>query len=327
MPQSLPDDEPNLLLGADTESIPEESSIVESRRRVAVVVASLGRAMLLESLVERLADQTLLPTQIVFSVIEPSDAPDLAALSARFPKLSVEWVIGPKGMTKQRNTGLERVIDTSDAVLFIDDDLVPSRYAIEGIVRAFEAFPEASGLTGDLLADGINSPGISLEEAQRIVTAHDAKGSPDTPLLLEELGGLYGCNMAYRTEAIRHIRFDERLPLYAWLEDIDFSAQVSGKLIRTDVLTGVHCGTKMGRERRGKLLGYSQIANPIYMARKGTMSPFLAARHCLRNFLANHLRAFRPEPWVDRRGRMLGNWLALVDIVRRKISPERILDF
>ena len=41
------------------------------------------------------------------------------------------------------------------------------------------------------------------------------------------------------------------------------------------------------------------------------------------NFLANHLRMLRPEPWVDRRGRAAGNWLALADLVSGRLNPLR----
>jgi len=46
----------------------------------------------------------------------------------------------------------------------------------------------------------------------------------------------------------------------------------------------------------------------------------------VRNFLSNHAKMLRPEPWVDRRGRVEGNWLALLDLIRGRITPERILD-
>jgi hypothetical protein len=42
--------------------------------------------------------------------------------------------------------------------------------------------------------------------------------------------------------------------------------------------------------------------------------------------LINHLKALRPEPWVDRKGRVEGNWLAIADVLKRKDKPERILE-
>lgn len=324
MSQSYLGDLANIPLDAEPRGVPVQNT---PNTRISVVIASFGRAELLEQLIQELVLQTVNPQSIVCSVIERSDAPDLQDLSKRYPQINFEMVVGKKGMTRQRNVGMERVLESSDAVVFFDDDFVPSRYALEGILSAFNAFPEAKGVTGELLADGINGLGIPIDQARQIVREHDAKGAPGQPRVIRRLRGLYGCNMAFRTGSVGDLRFDERLPLYAWLEDIDFSMRVGEGMIQTDVLTGVHCGTKMGRERRGKLLGYSQIANPIYLVGKGTMPPLMAARHCARNFIANHLRAFNPEPWIDRRGRIAGNWLALADAARGRISPERILDF
>jgi hypothetical protein len=44
-----------------------------------------------------------------------------------------------------------------------------------------------------------------------------------------------------------------------------------------------------------------------------------------RNVLANLIRSLWPEPWVDRKGRLRGNFLALVDIIKKRDSPVRIL--
>jgi hypothetical protein len=59
---------------------------------------------------------------------------------------------------------------------------------------------------------------------------------------------------------------------------------------------------------------------------KGTMSAPRALRMILRNLVSNVVKALRPEPWVDRRGRLRGNLLALSDLLRGRIAPDRILD-
>jgi hypothetical protein len=38
------------------------------------------------------------------------------------------------------------------------------------------------------------------------------------------------------------------------------------------------------------------------------------------------LHAPRPEPYVDRRGRLRGNMLALGDLLRHRMAPERVLE-
>jgi hypothetical protein len=140
-------------------------------------------------------------------------------------------------------------------------------------------------------------------------------------------GSNVGCNMAYRYSAMRDITFDERLPLYAWHEDSDFRGQVErrGLFVRADELWGVNLGHKQGRHN-GLTLGYSQIANAIYLARKGTVPARFLADIACRNIVINALRSFRPEPFVDRRGRLQGNLMALADLVRGRVTPERILE-
>ena len=88
----------------------------------------------------------------------------------------------------------------------------------------------------------------------------------------------------------------------------------------------MHLGVKLGRNS-GVRLGYSQVANPLYLSGKRSGYPFRRAlSHIARNMAMNVLRSTWPEPYVDRRGRLLGNLLALRDLVRGCMVPERILE-
>jgi hypothetical protein len=122
------------------------------------------------------------------------------------------------------------------------------------------------------------------------------------------------------------IEFDEKLPLYGWQEDTDFSRRLAryGTIARSERLLGVHLGTKGGRTS-GVRLGYSQVANPIYLVRKGSVSMGYAAKLICKNLLANHSRLLAPEPWIDRPGRCKGHWIAILDLVRGRDDPRRIL--
>lgn len=290
--------------------------------KIAIIVASLGRPQNLEALLERLSNQTHLPTQVLLSIESKADAPT----EANHP-FDVEYIYGPRGMCMQRNRALDALRSEIDLVIFYDDDFVPSKFSLAGLAAFFEHNPTIAGADGLVIQDGILGAGISPEDAARIVDTADEKGPPDANRILAPKESLYGCNMAYRASKIANVRFDEELPLYAWLEDIDFAARVDGPLVKTDAFQGVHCGEKNGREKAGKRLGYSQIANPVYMVRKGTLPFRIAARQISKNFAANHAKAFRSEPWVDRRGRVMGNWIAIYDLLRNRSHPTRILDF
>ena len=81
-------------------------------------------------------------------------------------------------------------------------------------------------------------------------------------------------------------------------------------------------GVKSGRVA-GDRLGYSQVVNPIYMLRKGTMTIGQVAGQLLRNIASNVAGAVRPEPFIDRRGRLRGNVRGLADVLRGRLDPER----
>ena len=139
----------------------------------------------------------------------------------------------------------------------------------------------------------------------------------------------YGCNMAIRLATARdhRLRFDERLPLYAWSEDMDYSLRLRshGRFVKLTGARGVHLGTKRGRSP-GKSLGYSQVANPIYLYGKGSYTLSRACRSVGRNLVANLAKSPFPEPWVDRRGQLQGNGIAFMDWLRGRMAPERVLD-
>jgi GT2 family glycosyltransferase len=287
--------------------------------RVAVVVASTGRPAEVGELLARLALQSRPAHRIVLSVVGEADLPPVTP-----PGLVV--VRGPKGLTAQRNRGLEAVLGRSDVVVFFDDDYVPSRHALERLASFFADHVDVVGANGVLLADGINCGGVSFETASALVDAYDA--DPASPSdSVHPLDGLYGCNMAFRSSAVGSLRFDEALPLYGWQEDIDFAASVArrgGRLVKTDAFVGVHRGVRSSRTS-GKRLGYSQMVNPVYLCRKRTMRRAYAARLMAQNVLANLRGLVRPEPWIDRRGRLFGNLIGLADLVQLRVDPMKVL--
>jgi len=286
--------------------------------RIAVVIASTGRPTELGRWADHVKRQTLRPTQLVYAVVKPTDLPE------DVPD-NVTVIDSHPGLPIQRNAALEAVMQACDIIAYFDDDFVPSSFCIEGIDALFRLYPDVVAANGTLLADGINSAGISYGEARELVARHDSLPRA-LPVVLHELGGLYGCNMVYRINAIGQERFDEELPLYAWQEDIDFAARVGrrGRIVKTNAFHGVHQGVK-GARLPGLRLGYSQVVNPIYLTRKGTLPARDAAKLILKNIVMNHAKSLVPEPWIDRLGRCKGNWLGIVDVLLGRDHPKNIL--
>ncbi len=287
---------------------------------IAVIIATRGRPALVTEIVGALDEQSRRPDHIF--VVGCSDD-DISLLPTGRPDLTA--AVGRTGLTLQRNDGLRLASDVFGALAFFDDDFWPSRFWLENALALFDGDPSIAGLTGQVLADGISGPGLSLAEAQTIVAARD--GKPSGPTRFDESFGPYGCNMVFRAKAMTGMAFDERLPLYGWLEDADFGARLKrrGRMGRADTLWGVHLGARGGREK-GLRLGYSQIANAYYLVRKGSLDWRFAARRAAGNLAANMLRFAAPELHIDRRGRLFGNLLALGDLALGRVTPERAAD-
>jgi hypothetical protein len=289
--------------------------------RLFVVIPTTGRAEIVRRTISTLSGQSRSPDGILVVAVSPADVSGLEELS-----LPVEVTFAPKGLCSQRNKALELLRQTADLIVFFDDDFIPAASYLEEAQRLFEEIPELVGACGRMIADGANGPGISFEHGQELI-AQDEKGgrSMESP---HPMSALYGCNMVFRCKSLDGLRFDEALPLYGWQEDIDFTFRLGkrGRLVGSRVLAGVHMGAKVARSP-GKRLGYSQIANPVYLLKKGTTPKKLALKLMVQNTVANLIRSFSPEPHVDRRGRLHGNLLAFRDLLMGKLDPRRILEF
>ena len=287
-------------------------------------IATCGRADLLKETLNDIARQTRLPEKILLSPIDASKDLDLSDLNELLAE-RVQVVTGSPGITSQRNTILKH-LETNDIVLFLDDDFVMHELYCEELMKLFELKQEVAGHSGRILVDGVNTGGLNFEEAVSIV----CNFSDPVVYKTHDHGTTYGCNMAFRASAIKEhcIRFDENLPLYGWFEDLDFSASLAKKalVINSKQCMGVHMGVKSGRSP-GLRLGYSQVVNPFYIAAKGNMTHSDAVRNVTKRVVANFVRSFNPESWVDRRGRLLGNLKGLYDLLLGRSDPKKILEF
>lgn len=286
-----------------------------SALKIAVACATRGRPDVVSQTIRHLlATQTLRPQTVIVSCADIADAGDLVG----YPGVKV--VTGPAGLAAQRNTALSHLGSEADVIAFFDDDFVADENWLAAAMRVFSDESNVVGFTGDVIADGIKGPGISFEVARLMVNA-----VPPRPAGWTEPYSPYGCNMAFRISAIGDTVFDERLVLYGWLEDRDFAAAITrrgGRLVKSSEAFGVHMGVKGGRVS-GERLGYSQVVNPLYMLQKKTMTLKQVAGQIFRNMASNFGRIVRPEPFIDRRGRVIGNLLGISDVLRGRLQPER----
>jgi GT2 family glycosyltransferase len=296
------------------------SSIHNATNRlcVAVGIATAGRPHTLNQILWELTKQSRLPDVIV--VCASSNA-DLGEIPLEFP--AIVTLFAGRGLAQKRNAILRHLSDP-DILIFLDDDFLVDRDYVAATEAAFASDNAIAMSTGDVIADGVCGPGLDVTKARLALVA---AGSPASAAP-HDVYSAYGCNMSLRLDLARRyqLTFDEQLPLYGWLEDVDFSRRVAahGRIVKVPAARGVHLGVKSARQR-GIQLGYSQVANPVYLMRKGTYGARYAAALMSRNILANFGRALWPETHVDRTGRALGNLCALRDLIDGRLHPQRIL--
>jgi glycosyltransferase involved in cell wall biosynthesis len=199
---------------------------------------------------------------------------------------NVEVLLGTPGSSVQRNRGLSRVRGKADVIVFFDDDFVPSRYWIEHVRAILATHTDVACVTGQVLLDGVSRGGLAWQDAQALVDKED-----------------------------------QRLVLYGWLEDRDFAFRAGQRITWTDAVWGVHLGATRGRPS-GLRYGYSQVVNPWYLGRKGTMTAADASVAILRVLGRNAIGSFLHDPFIDRRGRFKGNMTAVTDILFGRGAPE-----
>jgi glycosyltransferase involved in cell wall biosynthesis len=293
---------------------------MESQTRLVVGIATRNRPTILAETIAFLAKQVRQPDKIFVAYAEPADVADAPVL---FPH--VTFIQTELGLTRQRNAILTLAHD-HDVLLFIDDDFYLDPQYLKITERFFLESPEVVASTGTVLADDVKGPGLTVAQAKSIVAGsnHAQTEQQITPTFLA-----YGCNMCLRLAPIRehNLCFDETLPLYGWYEDWDFSQQLAsfGTIVHISNACGVHLSAKVGR-CTGVRMGYMQVANPIYLARKGTFPWSRVFKFIVGPCLKNLVRSLAPEAHVDRLGRFHGNLTAFRDLLAGTLSPQQIVD-
>lgn len=286
--------------------------------KLAVGVATSGRKDVLSAMIGKLSRQTRLPDHLFLCPATDDDVDPDTVVSAPFP---VTIVASQKGSSPQRNAIIAAATDM-DGLIFFDDDFFPAQAFLAETEALLDSHADIVVATGVVIRDGILGPGLTIAEAEQALMTDQ---QPEA--VLSPVYNAYGCNMIVRIQPVlaNAILFDENLPAYAWQEDVDFCRRLQpyGRIVKASQLRGVHLGVKIGRTS-GLRLGYSQIANPLYLFRKGSVSLTWALKLMGKNVLSNLSGALNPPPYIDRRGRLKGNGIAFLHLLKGSLDPRTI---
>jgi glycosyltransferase involved in cell wall biosynthesis len=275
-----------------------------------VIIASRGRPLVLKATLESIWKQSIQPDEIIISIVNDVD------ICPTIKNTTSQVIYSSPGLCAQRNIGMQFLDKRCALVSFLDDDLELGADYFKEIKSFFAQCNNAVGLNGNILVEG-----CSRLEAQDAFQ----KISSDYKAMKENLiESLYGCNMHYRRESIGQELFDERLSLYGWLEDFDFSTRVGQKGGLYWIPRAMLCHLKepTGRMNNRKF-GFAQIMNPFYLYKKNVIRiSELIRYHLLPCAISNALKIATGSNVGKER--FYGNLRAYRLILSGHCSPEEV---
>lgn len=244
-----------------------------------VVVATLGRPDTLARCLEALVSHDHPPLEVL--VVDGDEAGSAAEVAERYAgaALPVRYLRSPRGLTRQRNHGLDAA--AGEVVVFIDDDARPRPGALRALLVAYE--DDVVGATGRVHEPASNRRLGKTSRVRTILTRTGVEGTMTSfgyprRLVHEDISRdvefMAGCFMSARTASARQVRFDERLSGYALAEDEDFGYRLSrsGRVrYVADAIVDHDNSGFSSRDRRA--FGRTVVVNRAYLFQKNfTMS-------------------------------------------------------
>ena len=114
-----------------------------------LIVCTYMRPQPLLSLLNSVALQTMYPDQIL--IIDGSTNNDTGEMLQQHEFKNLEYYQvsdEQRGLTRQRNFGIEKVLGTMDVVCFLDDDIVLTPNYFQVLLSTYKNYPDALGVGG-----------------------------------------------------------------------------------------------------------------------------------------------------------------------------------
>lgn len=120
--------------------------------KFSLIICTYLRPAPLLQLLRSVKEQTKYPDEIL--IIDGSTNKDTALILGNNPFDHLNYYSVPpeyRGLTKQRNYGIERVAADAEVVCFLDDDIVLIATYFEELLKTYRIFPEALGVGGYII--------------------------------------------------------------------------------------------------------------------------------------------------------------------------------
>ena len=282
--------------------------------KFALIVCTYMRPGPLQKLLDSVAGQTLYPDQIIIVDGSVNPLTKMFLETATFRNLEYFLVTdADRGLTRQRNFGIAKVVGEVEVVCFLDDDTILEADYFEKLIGTYATHPDALGVGGYILdeapwkkVDARYSPADSeflfdgwvRPEPSRFVVRKrlglDADRDPGySPGFSHgrSLGFLPPSGKVYRVDQLmggvsslrksifEKFQFSRYFEGYGLYEDADFTLRVSktGALYLNTAATLHHYHDPSGRPNQFSY-GRMVVRNGYYVWRVGTPRPSVKDR-------------------------------------------------
>jgi len=242
--------------------------------RLGLVIPTKDRPNSLRRLLESIAQQSVLPEQLI--VVDGSASP-VEPLLAAFPILPSRYVrVQPPSLTRQKNVGIAALDSSISHVGFLDDDLMLEKGALEAMRVFWQQVPPQVGGAGLTLLPPDPARGLWVKEffllddresGRLLRSGYNTALRPSPTVYATQW--LRGGASVWRREVVEAFRFDEWFSGYSYLEDVDYSLRV-GREYTLMMVPGARAWHEDGPTTwRGQFQwGVWQVTNRLHLVRK-----------------------------------------------------------
>ena len=281
--------------------------------KFSLIICTYMRPSPLLQLLQSVQGQTIYPDEILIIDGSTNDETQLALTENQFPNLYY-FAVPPeqRGLTRQRNYGIERVGTAMEVVCFLDDDTVLEKEYFEQLLKTYEIYPEALGVGGyivnesqcEFVGDGYQAKtdeyyfdGWKRKDGSRFILRKKLGLDSDCPPgfsppfshsrsvgFLPPSGKIYeveqfmGGVSSFRKTVFASLRFSTYFEGYGLYEDADFTLRLSkkGNLYVNTAARLNHYHDSSGRPNQ-YLYGVMVVRNGWYIWRTKNPKPSLSA--------------------------------------------------
>ena len=202
--------------------------------KISIVICTLSNYTGLEKVLESINKQKILPWEIIVVHGDINDETKRICNEWNNKGLTVIYLKAERSLVIQRNIGINK--STGDIICFFDDDIILDNDYFEGIVKAYKSNEAIGGVQGTITnLSNLKFSRILLSKIFLLEEIYGngkikRSGTPSFHKPINEIAEVQvfnGCQMTFRADIIKKIKFDSWYNDYWYGDDFETSFAVS----------------------------------------------------------------------------------------------------